>query len=82
MICETFVPPGTEHGLRSVYAEIARASGADFLLRLGRPVDRRTRDRFFPAPGVGPILTGREVTREPPASPAGWRLTMGDVELF
>jgi hypothetical protein len=80
VICETFVPAGTDPS--GLYAEIARATGADYLLRLADPTGRRTRGRFLPAPGVGPILTAREVTRVPPERLGGWRLTMGDIELF
>ena len=85
VVCDTFAPAGAETLLRAVHAEIARESGADYLLRLRRPGTgggRALADRFVPAPGIGPVLTGRDLTGAPPATPAGWGLTMGDVEIF
>jgi GNAT superfamily N-acetyltransferase len=65
---------------RSLVADIARSSGADYVIAAGAAP---TRSRFVPLPNQGPVLTWRAVA--PGATVprlADWRLTMGDLELF
>jgi hypothetical protein len=82
VICETLVPRGDHRTVRALYGQIAKEAGADYLIRLRIPAERRSGGRFWPVPGVGPVLTGREVNRLPAPEPAGWALTLGDIELF
>ena len=82
VVCEELVPAGAQNTRRRLLATVARETGADYLLRLRAPGDRRPRQGFWPAPRVGPVLTAREITRPPARTLAGWDLTMGDIELF
>lgn len=82
VVCETLVPAGDPRTTRALYAQLAKESGADYLIRLRSPAERPMGGWFWPAPGVGPVLTAREVNRSPASDPAGWALTLGDIELF
>ena len=82
VVCEAFAPAGDRHTLGRLLRTVARDSGADYLIRLRTPRERLPRHEFWPAPRVGPVLTARAVTGRPPATLAGWALTMGDIELF
>jgi hypothetical protein len=58
---------------------VARAAGADHVVRLGP----RVAPPFLPLPGQGPVLTWRGL--QPGAVGAerhDWALELGDVELF
>jgi asparagine synthase (glutamine-hydrolysing) len=75
---DVLVPGDDPSGRRALLREIARQSGADYLLLLGASV----RDRVVPLVGQGPTLVWRAVRHtEMPAADA-WALSMGDVELF
>jgi len=82
VVCEMLVPTGDLRTARALYTQMARESGADYLIRLRSPSEALVGSRFWPAPGVGPVLTGREVNRRPAPARAGWALTLGDIELF
>jgi GNAT superfamily N-acetyltransferase len=60
--------------------EIARGTGADYVIATGAPASGT---RFLRVPRQGPILTWRQVAAaaDPPALP-DWHLSMGDVELL
>ncbi|MGI9621486.1 MAG: GNAT family N-acetyltransferase [Acidimicrobiales bacterium] len=64
---------------RSLLATLAKASVADYLLKLG-PADAR--GGFMPALGLGPRLTARAVSSEPDPDISHWRFELGDIELF
>jgi hypothetical protein len=67
-------------GLDAAYRRIAQQSGADYLIRTGRP--RRVTDRFVPMPRLGPALTWRPVVRHGTPRLAAFDLALADIELF
>jgi GNAT superfamily N-acetyltransferase len=76
VLCELLAP----HGGAELVAEIARATGADYVIAAGPPVAGA---RMVKVPRLGPILTWRQVAGDAVAAPlADWRLAMGDIELF
>jgi GNAT superfamily N-acetyltransferase len=77
-VCDVLVPAGVSR--RSVVAHIARASGADYLLRCVGTLG--VLDGFLPAPQLGPILTWRPICRTGVPRTGDLSLTLGDVELF
>lgn len=83
-LCEVLVPGGERAAARALEREVARTSGADYVIRLGGPALSRT--GFARLPGQGPILTWRPVGRRAAEAPApglaDWELALGDVELF
>jgi len=81
VICEVLVAGGARSAEYDILRRIARESGADYLLRLHTPAEPLARG-FVPAPGLGPLLTTRAVSRPAVAERASWWLTLGDVELF
>jgi asparagine synthase (glutamine-hydrolysing) len=75
---DLLVPGNDPSGRRALLGEIARQSGADYLLMLGASIH----DRVVPLVGQGPTLVWRDVCHaEMPAADA-WALSMGDIELF
>ncbi len=65
---------------RKLVAGVAKASGADQVLRItDHPIARVGE---LPLPGGGPILTWRELAESGMPALDQWDLTMGDVELF
>jgi Acetyltransferase (GNAT) domain len=76
VLCELLAPQGGG----DLVAEIARATGADYVIAAGPPVPGA---RMVKVPRLGPILTWRGVADHAVAPPLdAWRLAMGDVELF
>jgi asparagine synthase (glutamine-hydrolysing) len=75
---DVLVPGNDPSGRRALLGEIARRSGADYVLMLGASV----RDRFVPLVGQGPTLVWRGLRHA--EKPAGheWALSMGDIELL
>lgn len=63
---------------RKDIAGLVRATGCDH----GLSIDRTGDSRGLPAGSVGPMLTARQLAGAPPELPSGWRLVLGDVELF
>ncbi len=76
-VCEVLADD--DDGARRLVQEVARVSGADHLLRLGRA---HTSWRELPLPGGGPILTWRALASTTPVELSRWRLSLGDVELL
>jgi GNAT superfamily N-acetyltransferase len=72
-ICDTFAPAPEGRALRRALRTAARATGADYLLRLGTP-------GRVGLPGVGPVLAVRTVVRPAPTGRRAWDLTLGDIE--
>ena len=68
-----------EVGIRELLSEILRASGADYVVRLGPP---RPALGFLPVPGQGPTLVWKGVRDQVAPDPRQWSLTLGDIELF
>lgn len=77
-VCDVLVPSGTD--TRGVIGQIARRSGADYLLRCVGT--RGVLDGFVPAPQLGPILTWRPICRTGVPHTGDLALALGDVELF
>ncbi|MEI8000176.1 MAG: GNAT family N-acetyltransferase [Actinomycetes bacterium] len=80
VVADVFAPDA--RSARAALGRVARASGADYLVRLRAPGDGGRRAGFWPVPRVGPTLTARAVSQSPPTALAAWRLTMGDIEIF
>jgi GNAT superfamily N-acetyltransferase len=82
-LCEVLVPGGDGGAARALGRAVARASGADYVIRLGgAPLDAAGYARL---PGQGPVLTWRPVAAPETATPpplGDWQLALGDVELF
>ncbi len=82
VLCEVLVPGGDRRFGAQLVREVARQTGADYVIGTTTTAVPRTA-LPFPLIGQGPILTWRAV--DPSASMpdlAEWSLTMGDVELF
>jgi GNAT superfamily N-acetyltransferase len=80
-LCDVLAPAGEPGARRALVRSMARASGADYVIRLGGPAVGR--DGFARTPQRGPILTWRPLQ----AGTAGgrvddWALALGDIELF
>src|SRR5690606_36989777 len=73
---DIFVPDGDPSTRRALVAEIARRSGADYVLVLnGSP-----RDGFVPTPGQGPTFVWRHLCHTEKPAVEAWALSMGDIE--
>ena len=77
VLCELLVRPGDTATARHLVDEVSRANDSDYLIAVGRP----TRS-LLPAPGRGPVLTWRTITKTSAPPMADWDLSMGDVELL
>ena len=80
-LCDLLVPDGAKATARSLARSVAKSSGADYVIKVGRA---STRSGFFPLPGQGPIVTWRALstTEEKPPAIDRWELALGDVELL
>jgi GNAT superfamily N-acetyltransferase len=79
-VSDVLVPLGATATRRRLLRLVARESGADYAIRVGRPM---LRAGFVPLPRQGPILTWRPLAD--PAPPPRLRdldLSLGDVELL
>ena len=80
-LCEVLVPDGEVRTARHLSRAVARATRADYVVRLGRASPSWG---FLPLPNQGPILTWRALAtaaaQPPPVD--GWELSLGDVELL
>lgn len=77
-VCDVLAPPGA--GLRTAFGEIARRTGADYLLASASSAGLGA--GFLPAVGVGPVLTWRPINRAGIPAMSDLSLALGDVELF
>ena len=75
---DVLVPGNDPSGRRALLGEIARRSGADYVLMLGASV----RDRLMPLVGQGPTLVWRDLRHTEKPAGEEWALSMGDIELF
>lgn len=81
-LCELLVPHGDRRAALSLGRAVARASGADYVIRVGGPtIDLAG---YLRVPRVGPVLTWREVAEGAVigANLGDWDLGLGDIELF
>jgi GNAT superfamily N-acetyltransferase len=76
-LCEALAPEGDRAAERRLVREVARTSGADYVLRVAGPGDG-----CVPLPGQGPTLTWRPFRDSPRPERHEWSLTLGDLELF
>lgn len=76
-LCELLVPEGDATSGRRLVREVARSSGADYVLRVAG-----ARDGCFPLPRQGPVLTTRPLRDAAPPGRQDWALSLGDVELL
>lgn len=79
LVIADILVPGARRGLEAgLVRDLARATEADYLIRLGDGLV--TPGPMVRLPGQGPLLTWRAL-REPQI-PNRWALTLGDIELF
>jgi GNAT superfamily N-acetyltransferase len=79
-ISDVIVPNGAAATRRRLLGLVARGTGADYAIRVGRPL---LRAGFLPFPRQGPILTYRPLADAAPAPALGdLDLSLGDVELL
>lgn len=79
-ISEVIVPNHADDTRRRLLALVAHRTGADYAIRVGRPL---LRAGFLPFPRQGPILTYRPMADPAPAPALGdFDLSLGDVELL
>ncbi|MCA1846727.1 MAG: GNAT family N-acetyltransferase [Actinobacteria bacterium] len=77
-VCDVVAPPGAR--LRSAFGEIARQTGADYLLASASSAGLAA--GFIPAVGLGPVLTWRPVNRAGIPAMSDLGLALGDIELL
>ena len=82
VLCEVLVPDGDRITGNRLVREVARSSGADYVIgTAGTAVGRTALP--VPMPRQGPVLTWRAVDPAEHMPPLDqWSLTMGDIELF
>lgn len=79
-VSDLLVPLGAAATARRLLRLVARETGADYAIRVGRPLPRAG---FIPFPRQGPILTWRPLAdSSPPPRLADLDLSLGDVELL
>jgi hypothetical protein len=80
-LCDVLVPEGAPGTARDLERAVARASRADYVLRLDSRAISST--GFVRVPGQGPVLVTRTVNgAAAPLRPHDWELRLGDIELF
>jgi hypothetical protein len=77
-VCDVVAPHGARLGV--AFREIARQTGADYLLASASSVGPRA--GFVPAVGLGPVLTWKPINRTGIPAMSSLGLTLGDIELF
>lgn len=79
-ISDVIVPNGAAAARRQLLARVARETGADYAIHVGRPL---LRAGYVPFPRQGPILTWRPLADPtPPPALHALDLSLGDVELL
>jgi GNAT superfamily N-acetyltransferase len=80
-LCEVIVPHRAPRTARPLGRAVARATGADYVVRLGQATPA---GGYLPLPHQGPILTWRALatTAAEPPPLDDWELSLGDVELL
>lgn len=91
MVCEFLIGYGAAPEIRILIQELVRQVRADYLVAAARPGTQHwgmlRRAGFLPLPpSVGPNFTVRPLDLPPgapdPTKLGGWRLSLGDLELF
>jgi hypothetical protein len=80
VLCDVLAPHGDLTVSRALARRVARATDADYLIRIDARV--ATMDPFVNVPRMGPVLTCRPLDGAAPPTLREFSLTMGDVELF
>jgi GNAT superfamily N-acetyltransferase len=79
-VSEVLVPAGADRAARQLLRAVARETGADYAVRVGKP---ELRAGYVPFPRQGPILTWRPLAdHSTPPTRRDLDLTLGDVELL
>jgi len=79
-VSDVIVPNGAAATRRHLLRQVARQTGADYAIRVGRPLPRAG---YVPFPRQGPILTWRRLADPAPAPQLrDLDLSLGDVELL
>jgi hypothetical protein len=79
-ISDVIVPAGAGAAARGLVRAVARQTGADYAIQVGRP---ELRSGFVPFPRQGPLLTWRILAdQSPPPARHDLELSLGDVELL
>lgn len=79
-VSDVLVPDGAGDAARRLLSAVARQTGADYAVRVGRPM---LRAGYVPFPRQGPILTWRPLADvSPPPTRRDLDLSLGDVELL
>lgn len=79
-VSDVIVPYGAPSSRRRLLRLVARQTGADYAIRVGRPMPRAG---YVPFPRQGPILTWRPLADPAPAPQLrDLDLSLGDVELL
>ena len=80
VVCETLGPGERARSRRRLLRQVARLTGADYLIRLQRaPL---ARGPFVRLPRTGPILACRPLDGSAVPGLGAWDLSLGDVTLF
>jgi hypothetical protein len=78
VISDLLTPADSTQKGREMCRSVLFASGADYLIALGRSRPRR----WIPVPGNGPLLTWRGLAQQELPALDQWDLSAGDIELF
>ncbi len=80
VVADILVPGASSEIEQKLVLELARVSGADYLIRIDHR--RFPPGRFVPLPKQGPIMTWRAVTETDMPPLEQWDVRLGDIELF
>lgn len=91
-ICELLVGPdrSSKRAARRILLQLMRETQADYLVAMAAPgtpeMNVLARSGFLPIPKLGPVFTLRLLDEDRdlgnPQKLSGWRLSIGDLELF
>lgn len=79
-VCELLVPTHARSTQRALTRDVARSTGADYLIFASDAPGLTT--RTLPLPRQGPILTWRALEQPDQPGLGDWGLSLGDIELF
>jgi GNAT superfamily N-acetyltransferase len=80
VVDDVLVPGASAEIEQQLVLDLAKQSGADYLIRIDHR--RFPPGRFVPLPKQGPILTWRAVNQTTMPELAAWDVRLGDIELF
>ncbi len=73
-VCELLAPEGDRRARSELFRRVRRCVDADVVVKVADGLNR--------LPGRGPMLTARALGNVEIPARSGWRLSLGDVELF